>query len=165
MAVLATSDILNLNISKVIESIKLFVPLPHRLEYIGKYDKVDYYDDSISTIPESCISAMDAIENVDTIIIGGKDRGIDYTKLIDYLNSHDIANIICMPNTGHLVADQSNNTKCIKVSNLEEAVKIAKKVTKKGKACVLSPAASSYGFFKNFVERGNEFQRLVKDQN
>ena len=51
----------------------------------------------------------------------------------------------------------------MKVQNMEEAVKIAKEVTTKGKICLLSPAAASYGFYKNFEERGDHFQKLVKE--
>ena len=55
-----------------------------------------------------------------------------------------------------------NNKKCYLVKNLEEAVKKAKKVTKKNTICLLSPAAASYGFFKNFEERGNKFKEYIK---
>jgi UDP-N-acetylmuramoylalanine--D-glutamate ligase len=165
MAVLTILHILKLDIIKACESIVSFLPLPHRIEFIGNYNGIDYYDDSISTIPESCIGAIETITNIDTIIIGGKDRGIDYTLLIDYLNNNKVSNIICMPDTGHRIAEKLVNCNFIKVSNLEEAVKEAVKVTKKGSACVLSPAASSYGFFKNYIERGNEFKRLVEENN
>lgn len=165
MALFAISFILNLDREKIVESIKTYVTLPHRLENIGIYNDVEYIDDSISTIPESCIGAIETINNIDTIIIGGKDRGISYKKLIDYMNTRKDLNIICMPDTGYAIADAIDSDKCYKVNNLEEAVRFAIKVTKKGKACVLSPAASSYGFFKNYIERGNEFKRLVKELN
>ena len=55
--------------------------------------------------------------------------------------------------------------KCYIVDTMEEAVSTAKKVTKKGKICLLSPAAASYGFFKNFEERGNQYKELVKNSN
>jgi UDP-N-acetylmuramoylalanine--D-glutamate ligase len=165
MAVLTVLHILNLDITKACESIRCFTPLPHRIEFIGNYNGVDYYDDSISTIPESCIGAIETVPNIDTIIIGGKDRNIDYTKLINYLNNNSVPNIICMPDSGYRIASQLINCNYKVVSNLEEAVKEAIMVTKKGRACVLSPAASSYGFFKNYIERGNEFRRLVKELN
>jgi UDP-N-acetylmuramoylalanine--D-glutamate ligase len=165
MAVLTVSHILKLDIDIVSNSINNFSPLPHRIEFIGNYNGVDYYDDSISTIPESCIGAIETVTNIDTIIIGGKDRGIDYSKLIDYLNNRKVPNIICMPDTGNIVAEKLIGCHFIKVANLEEAVREAVRVTKKGSACVLSPAASSYGFFKNYIERGNEFKRLIEELN
>ena len=59
--------------------------------------------------------------------------------------------------------NKENNKKCYLVNNLEEAVKKAKEVTKKNTICLLSPAAASYGFFKNFEERGNKYKELLKE--
>ena len=147
--------------NKTIESIKNFKPLAHRLEYIGKVDNVLYYDNSIGTVPMATIEAIKALKKVDTLIIGGMDRGIDYTDFIKYLNNSDINNIICMPKTGHDIAKKLNKEKAYIVENLEEAVNIAKKVTEKNKICLLSPTAASYGFFKNFEEKGEIFKKLV----
>ena len=161
MFVLGVSEILKLNLNKTIESIKNFKPLAHRLEYIGKGDNVLYYDNSIGTVPMATIEAIKALKKVDTLIIGGMDRGIDYTDFIKYLNNSDINNIICMPKTGHDIAKKLNKEKAYIVENLEEAVNIAKKVTEKNKICLLSPTAASYGFFKNFEEKGEIFKKLV----
>ena len=68
-----------------------------------------------------------------------------------------------MPKTGHDIAKKIENKKKYIVETLEEAVNIAKEVTQKGKICLLSPAAASYGFFKNFEEKGDLFKKLVKD--
>ena len=163
MYVLAVSEILKLNLDKTIESIQNFETLPHRLEPVGKYNGISYYDNSIATIPDATIEAVKALKQVDTLIIGGMDRGIDYSSLIEYLNTGVVKNIICMPTTGHDVAKKLINQNTYNVETLEEAVKIAKKVTKEGGICLLSPAAASYGFFKNFEERGDMFQKYVKE--
>lgn len=163
MYVLLVSEILKLDLNKTIESIKNFETLPHRLEFVGKINGVSYYDNSIATIPDATIEAVKALKEVDTLIIGGMDRGIDYSKLINFLNEGFVENIICMPTTGHDIALKLNNQKTFNVETLDEAVKIAKEVTKDGGICLLSPAAASYGFFKNFEERGDMFQKLVKE--
>lgn len=93
------------------------------------------------------------------------DRGIDYTEFIKFLNKSDISNIICMPQTGHDIAKELKEEKVYIVDTLEEAVNVAKKVTKREKSCLLSPAAASYGFFKNFEEKGNIYKELVKSGN
>ena len=162
MFVLGVSEILKLDINKTIQSIRDFKSLPHRLEFVGEFDHVSYYDNSIGTIPIATIEAVKALKNVDTLIIGGMDRGIDYTELIEFLNKSDIRNIICMPKTGHDIAKHLNKDRCYIVDNMEEAVNTAKKVTAKGKSCLLSPAAASYGFFKNFEERGDIFKQFVQ---
>lgn len=99
MFALTVSEILNLNLEKTISTINNFEPLPHRMEFVGKFDDVLYYNDSIATIPESTINTIEALKNVNTLLIGGMDRGIDYEPFIKYLNNKNIENIICMPTT------------------------------------------------------------------
>ena len=163
MFVLGVSELLKLDINKTIKSISEFKPLEHRLEFVGKYNDVLYYDNSIGTIPMATIEAVKSLKYVDTLIIGGMDRGINYQDFIEYLNNSDIKNIICMPKTGHDIAKALKKERAYIVEDLEEAVNVAKKVTEKGKICLLSPAAASYGFFKNFEEKGNLFKKLVKE--
>ena len=162
MFALSVSEILNLENDKVIKTICEFKPLPHRMELVGTFKGITFYNDSIATIPESSINAIEAIKNIDTLIVGGMDRGISYEEYIDYLKKSDINNIICLPDTGHYIYEKLKDVKnAYKVNDMKEAVIIAKKVTAKGKNCLLSPAASSYGFFKNFEERGNIYKELV----
>lgn len=165
MFVLTVAKILKLDLAKVAETIANFKGLHHRLENIGTYNEITYYNDSISTIPESCESAVNALKNVGSLLIGGMDRGINYEGLVDFLNKGIVKNIICMPTSGHKIADQIANKdiKIYKVKDLKEAVEIAKKVTPKGSICLLSPAAASYGYFKNFEERGEKFEEYVKE--
>ena len=163
MFVLAVSNILNLNLEKTIETINEFNPLEHRLEFVGTIDGVEYYNDSIATIPEAAIESVKALENVNTLIVGGNDRGVNQESLINFLSKSNVENIICLPKTGEYIYDGLKETdkNTIKVENMEEAVKIAKEITKKNTICLLSPAASSYGYFKNFKERGNIFKKLI----
>ena len=163
MFVMAVSEIMNLDREKTISTIRNFKPLEHRLEYVGTVNEVDYYNDSIATIPEATICSIEALKNVNTLIVGGKDRGVNLEKLIMFLKTSQVKNIICMPKTGEYIAEalKTENKKIIKVSHMEEAVNEAKKITEKNTICLLSPAAASYGFFKNFEERGNIFKRNV----
>lgn len=163
MCALAVSEILNLDNKKTVEAINNFKGLPHRMELVGTYDGITYYDDAIATIPEATIDCIDALKEVDTLITGGKDRGIDYQVLIDYLNNSNVSNIICMPDTGYHIYEKVNKNKYM-VETLEEACYLAKKITKKGSICLLSPSASSYNQFKNFEEKGNYFQKYVKGE-
>lgn len=163
MFALGVSEILKLNISETIKSISEFKTLEHRLEFVGKYNDILYYDNSIGTIPMATIEAIKALKDVDTLIIGGMDRGLDYTEFIKFLNNSNINNIICMPKTGHDIAKKLKEEKRYIVDSLEEAVNTAKSVTEKGKICLLSPAAASYGFFKNFEEKGNLYKKLVQN--
>lgn len=154
------------------ESIKAallsYEPLPHRLQYVGEKNGIRYYDDSISTICETTIQALISLPDVDTVLIGGMDRGINYTSLVDFLSDYDINHVILMADTGRRIYQEFSDKypNCIKsnkvllVETLENAVFLAKKITAKGRICLLSPAAASYGIFKNFEERGEVFQKL-----
>ena len=166
MFAMTVAKIMNLDLKKANEDIYNFKPLEHRMEFVGEIDGVKYYNDSIATIPASTINGVETLKNVNTLIIGGMDRGIDYTEFAAFLGNTDIEHLICLPDTGWKIADMVVNENMEKyiVHNMEEAVRFAKEVTKKGTCCLLSPAASSYGFFKNFKERGNLFKKLVKGE-
>lgn len=161
MNIFVVCDILKLDFEKAKKVISEFKPLEHRMELVWTFNWVTYYNDSIATIPESTINSLKSIPNVNTLILWWMDRWIDYSKLIDFVNSSNVENVICLPKTGHDLLP-SLTKKTYKVDNLPEAVKIAKEVTKKWTVCLLSPAASSYTFFKNFEERGRMFKELVK---
>ena len=163
--VILISMIYKLDLNRVLESIKNFKPLEHRIEYVGKYSEIDFYDDAIATIPDATINAIKALENVDTLIFGGMDRHIDYNEFIDYLNTGVVRNLICMPTTGYMIADKLTNSSIniYKIEELKDAVSLAKKVTEKGKICLLSPAAASYEYYKNFEEKGNAYKEFVRE--
>jgi UDP-N-acetylmuramoylalanine--D-glutamate ligase len=149
-----------------IESLKSYTPLHHRLELIGSKNGVDYYDDSISTTVESTINAIESIPNVSTVLLGGMDRGIDYTGLVSYLARSRIANVICMYESGKRIYEmlknlESANPKLFYCMTLYEAAAVSEKYAMPGTACILSPASASYGDFKNFEERGDVFKSIL----
>ena len=149
-------------------AIENFEGIPNRMEYFGTFDGVDYYNDSIATIPEAVICAVEALGSVGTLIIGGLDRGIDYAEFNKALSQMDIDNIVCLPETGHNTADALAQIGCkanvVKVADLPEAVQYAKVNTKWGKACIMSPAAASYNIYRDFEEKGNHYKQLVMNK-
>lgn len=151
------------------KALKTYEPLPHRLQPVGEYGGIRFYDDSISTIGETTINALETLKDTDTVLIGGMERGIDYGVLTKYLSTCKVPHVILMEATGKRIYEETMALspdapeRFIVVEHLEDAVKIAKEVTAKGKICLLSPAAASYGIFKNFEERGDRFQDLVKE--
>ena len=167
MFIFALLDILKLDTKKAIETIKDFWPLEHRMEYFANIDGVDYYNDSIATIPEATINAIKSIKNVNTLLVGGNDRGVNLSELIEFLKECQVENIICLPKTGEYIYSELKDTdkNVMFYEKLEDAVKKAKEVTKKGTSCILSPAASSYGYFKNFEERGRLYKDYVINNN
>jgi UDP-N-acetylmuramoylalanine--D-glutamate ligase len=164
-AVIATlSCIKNIDTSQIRDAIYSFKGLPHRLEFIGEFDGILFYNDSISTIPQASIAAVLALGNVNTLIVGGFDRGIDYQPLIDFLKNSEIENIIFTGKAGKrmlLLSNSLKNKQLFFQDSYFEIVSLAKKHTKKGSICLLSPAAASYDQFHNFEHRGNIFRELV----
>ncbi|MBR2284679.1 MAG: UDP-N-acetylmuramoyl-L-alanine--D-glutamate ligase [Ruminococcus sp.] len=145
-----------------------FDPLSHRLEYAGTYRGIRWYDDSISTACATAIEAVKSIPDPGCILIGGMDRGIDYTPLVEFLVGSDIE-VICMEASGRRVFEMLKKAAKPRrmghihyAAHLEIAVAIAADITPAGRSCVLSPAAASYGIFRNFEERGDVFKELIK---
>ena len=151
------------------KAIASFRPLAHRLEELGEYKGIRFINDSISTIGQSCIQALESIENVDTVLVGGMDRGIEYDEVEDYLHARKDVHVIFMYATGQRIYSEMEQKGLLRpglyqVENLEEAVALARKLTRPHHACVLSPAASSYDHFKNFEHRGDVFRKLAFEE-
>ena len=143
-----------------------FSPLDHRLQDCGIYKGITFVDDSISTIPQATIQGCSALGNVGSVLVGGMDRHIDYSDLEEWICECTVPHIILMYATGKRIYEELDHSKVSVqlhlVDDLDEAVKKAFEVTPQGTACLLSPAAASYGYFKNFEERGDVFKALVK---
>jgi len=94
MAVINVCKILGIDNEIIREGIAGFTGLEHRLEYAGQFHGIHFYNDSIATIPEAATEAVKALENVDTIVLGGFDRGIDYSDFAQFLSRSTIRNFI-----------------------------------------------------------------------
>ena len=141
--------------------------IPNRMEYFGTYGGVRYYNDAIATVPAAVQAAVDALGDVGTLIIGGQDRGIDYSGFIAFLQSAGLDNVVCLPDTGYLIgkrllADGCGQTVYL-AADLPDAVRWTVSHTQPGKSCILSPAAASYNVYRDFEEKGAHFKALVRD--
>jgi len=143
--------------------VKNFIGLPHRLRHVLTVAEIEFYDDSISTTPESAIAAIKALENVDTIMLGGVNRGYDFSNLEKTLREYGVRNLVLFPNSGKQMILDEADFNVLHTSSMDEAVAFAFKHTAEGKSCVLSPAAPSYNLYKNFEERGNKYVVAVKN--
>jgi len=151
-------------------SISTFHGLPHRLQFIGEVAGISFYDDSISTVPQAAINALDALgERVSTVIMGGHDRGADFSALAIALIEKHVRNLILFSPSGTRLW-QSVEQQCSSKSNcptphfvtsMPMAVGLAFTCTAPGNICLLSPASASYGMFKNFEERGKAFRDAI----
>ena len=142
-----------------------FKPLEHRLEPVGTFGGVTFYNDSISTIPQAAISACKALQKVDFLLLGGMDRGIDYQPLADYLNGNPVPHLLFTGKAGERMMQMmegiSTGSKA-RYSSMEEAFGYIDHHAKKGDVVLLSPAAPSYDQYRNFEERGSIFKQLAR---
>jgi UDP-N-acetylmuramoylalanine--D-glutamate ligase len=151
--------------SKIQKAIKDFKPLPHRLENIGTYIGITFINDSLATIPEATIGALDTLgKTITTLIVGGFDRGVGTAKLAKRIEQSNITTLILFPTTGAAIFKslKKKPKNAFFVANMKEAVKLAYLNTKKGSTCLLSPAAASFNLFSDYQDRGDQFKRFVK---
>jgi UDP-N-acetylmuramoyl-L-alanine---L-glutamate ligase len=151
------------------EAIRTFKPLPHRLEPLGTYNGIAFYDDSIATVPDATLAALDALgSDVQTLILGGHERNLDFKELGRRL-PESVRTVILFPPTGvriwQAIETNSNHPtlpEAFFVREMEQAVKIAYQKTGQGRICLLSPASPSFGNFKDYRERGDLFKAFVR---
>lgn len=163
----AAAHQLMLSPDEILSGLKSFRGLPHRLEFAGEKLGISFYNDSISTIPESTIAAITTLPSTATIILGGFDRGVNYAQLIDFLNKSQVHTLVFLGNAGRRMHNEAmlmklfSQKNCLLPNSFEEAFFEAVQHTPAGKICLLSPAASSYDEFKNFEHRGTFFKSLI----
>lgn len=161
-AAVTVAKLLGLSDSAIVKGVKSFKGLPHRLEHIGTFKKIHFYDDAISTTPESTIMALKALKNVDTIFLGGEDRGYDFKELEKMLRRVKVRNIVLFPDTGARMLKSRKGFTILETRSMKEAVKFAYAKTKPESVCLLSCASPSYSLWTNFEEKGDEFKKFVK---
>lgn len=169
LAAVTVGVTLGMSLEQIRDGIASFIPLEHRLEFVAERAGIQFYNDSLSTIPEAMAHALVALgEEVETIIAGGFDRGVDMTAVGPALATSNVKNLILFPTTGEKIwlaakaAAPSKEYFRVDVSSMEEAVQAAYDYTSPGKICVMSPASSSFSVFRDYRERGEKFKDAVR---
>lgn len=144
------------------ESLSTFEGVAHRLEHVRTVKGVQYINDSKATNINAVWYALDSFKVPLTLILGGRDKGNDYTELADQIREK-VHTIIAIGEAKPLVEEQLKsvvpNFKTAQTMN--EAVRMGKKQAKRGEAVLLSPACSSFDMYNNYKHRGNEFKKAV----
>ena len=154
-----------LSLENIIPHLYTFKSLEHRQEYVGIFKGVKFYNDSISTIPQATIAALKTIKNVNFLLLGGFDRGIDYEPLVTYLKENTLPFILITGQAGQTIKNKLQDAEykgnILEYTDMQSAFEIIRRLAKCGDVCLLSPAAASYDRYKNFEERGRVFKEFA----
>lgn len=167
-AAMALEAVALLDVSReiAIKAMATFEGLPHRLQLAGPYKGMRFVNDSIATVPEAAVAALEAWPHPDYLILGGYDRGINYETLIEYLRDNPPGMIFYTGKAGDRIVaglqKYSYSGSLHPFEALEEVFEYLKLHAKTGQLCLLSPAAASYDKYQNFEQRGDKFLGLAK---
>lgn len=151
----------------IAEAVRGFRSLEHRLEFVATIDGVSYYNDSLATVPEAAVAALEAFSDRPVVLIaGGYDRHIDYTPLVDALQARPPRALVLFPDTGDtilaLLKERGGELPpYARVENMAEAVERASALAQPGDVVLLSPASASFKLFIDYRDRGEQFKAAV----
>lgn len=152
----------------IAKGLSTFTGLPHRLKFVRELDGVSYYDDSIATTPGSAIAAMKAFDQPKVLILGGSSKGADFTDVAKMAKKSNVKKVLLigaeaarikplMERTGVPLQDLGKDV------TMPEIVAVARNEARAGDVVILSPACASFGMFKNYADRGDQFIAAVNN--
>jgi UDP-N-acetylmuramoylalanine--D-glutamate ligase len=168
-AAVATGKIIGIPVPIMRRVITSFKGLIHRIEFVREIGGVRFYDDSFSTTPETAIAAINAFSEPKILILGGSSKNSDFTELGNVIrNSRSIRAIIGIGEEWKRIKTSIKGLESrIKVkegcNNMKEIIDTVKKLSKPGDVVLLSPACASFGMFKNYKDRGEQFKKCIND--
>ena len=152
----------------IVKVLKTFKGLEHRLELVTEINGVKYYDDSFSTTPETAIAAIQAFKEPEILILGGSSKGSDFRQLGQVISDSDNVKAIIGIGIewGRIKKELRFKNKDLRIigglKNIHSIVQKTSQIAKSGDVVLLSPACASFGMFKNYKDRGEQFKREVK---
>jgi UDP-N-acetylmuramoylalanine--D-glutamate ligase len=167
-AALTILESVGVKIEDLATALSSFAGLPHRLQNLGARNGVSYVSDSLSTTPVATIAALEALGGGQTVLLaGGMDRGVDWRPLMQAMKVVEPYAVICLPDNGRDIAsvmkDSGLNPKggiqC--AAGLAEAMQMAAQISRPGDTVLLSPGAPSFPHFRDYEDRGEQFQKLA----
>ena len=164
MAATSVAKLMKIRNATIRESLSNFQGVEHRLEKVLKIQNVQYINDSKATNVNATFFALDSMITPTVWIVGGVDKGNDYNELMSMVREK-VKAIICLGVDNKKIIDVFGNVVdiMIEVSSMEDAVKMAQRLTEKGDTVLLSPACASFDLFENYEDRGNQFKQAVKN--
>ncbi len=164
MAATSVAKLMQIRKSTIRESLSNFQGVEHRLEKVLKIQNVQYINDSKATNVNATFFALDSMNTPTVWIVGGVDKGNDYNELMSLVREK-VKAIICLGVDNKKIIDVFGNVVdiMIEVSNMNDAVKMAQRLSEKGDTVLLSPACASFDLFESYEDRGKQFKQAVKN--
>jgi UDP-N-acetylmuramoylalanine--D-glutamate ligase len=169
MSVICAAKIFNIGNLQIEKALKVFETLEHRIEFVDKIKGIKIFNDSKATNPDATIKALESFEEKITLILGGKDKDMDFKPVIPYME-RKILNLILIGETKEKILKMlTNHEKRFKklpfrvfvCNDFENAVYKGLDVTKPGNVLLLSPACASFDMFRDYKDRGEKFKRII----
>ena len=164
MAATSVAQLMKIRKETIRESLSNFQGVEHRLEKVLKIQNVQYINDSKATNVNATFFALDSMTVPTVWIVGGVDKGNDYSELMSLVREK-VKAIICLGVDNKKIIDAFGNVVdiMVEVESMSDAVRTAQHLTEKGDAVLLSPACASFDLFQNYEDRGNQFKSAVRN--
>jgi UDP-N-acetylmuramoylalanine--D-glutamate ligase len=164
MAATAVAQLMRIRKETIRESLSNFQGVEHRLEQVLKIQNVQYVNDSKATNINSTFYALDSMKTPTVWIVGGVDKGNDYSELMSLVREK-VKAIVCLGVDNRKILDAFDNVVDVMVetTSMQEAVKVAQKLAEKGDTVLLSPACASFDLFESYEDRGKQFKNAVQN--
>ena len=162
MAATTVAQLMKIRKQTIRESLSNFQGAEHRLEKVLKIQGVQYINDSKATNVNATFFALDSMTTPTVWIVGGVDKGNDYDEIMSLVREK-VKGIVCLGVDNQKLFNSFQNVVDVMVetTSMEEAVKIAEKMSEKGDTVLLSPCCASFDLFENYQDRGNQFKKAV----
>ena len=163
LAAYIVSKVNGINNTDILEGVKGYKTLPHRLEFVGELNGVKFYNDSKATNVDSAIMGVKSFSKGVHLILGGKDKNTELDSLFKAMESRVVGVYLigeAAERFSNEMGDRFKKTMCV---DLKDAMLTAFKKAKSGDVILLSPACASFDMFKNFEDRGERFKEIFKE--
>ena len=162
MAATSVAKLMQIRNATIRESLSNFQGVEHRLEKVLKIQNVQYINDSKATNVNATFFALDSMNTPTVWIVGGVDKGNDYNELMSLVREK-VKAIICLGVDNRKIIDVFGNVVdiMVEVTDMNDAVRMAQRLTEKGDTVLLSPACASFDLFENYEDRGKQFKQAV----
>ena len=168
LATVCVAKVMGLKDEDILNGIKSFKGVKHRIQFVATIDGVDYVNDSKATNIDATCKAIDGCSKPTVLILGGKDKGIAFDKLFEKIKTSQVKSVVVTGDSRYRLLDGAKAVGYEKVSMVEDfyrAIDLASLIAKEGDCVLLSPACSSFDKFRDFEQRGDEFIKYVESLN